>query len=229
MKQDTYYFSHDYNAVNDEKILYIRSRFGMRGYGLYWFFIEKMHESTDSKLTCFLLDMYGYQVNEDISFVYEFYQECIKIKLFVTDDEKFWNERVLINKQEREEKRLIKSIAGKKGMENRWKNNNVITEDNTILTKHNKGKEIKGKEIKEKDIPLMDEFLSFCKKELLDNGFNYAELEYALKSKYESWIENNWKDGHNNEIKNWKSKIKNTIPHLKSIPSKEIKNAKISI
>jgi len=36
-----------------------------------------------------------------------------------------------------------------------------------------------------------------------------------LKLKYDSWVENGWKDGLNKPIKNWKTKILNTIPHLK--------------
>ena len=35
-----------------------------------------------------------------------------------------------------------------------------------------------------------------------------------LKLKYESWKVNGWKDGNNKPIKNWKSKLLNTIPFL---------------
>jgi len=42
MINKSYYFQHDYNAANDEKILYLRSIYGMQGYGLYWYFIELM-------------------------------------------------------------------------------------------------------------------------------------------------------------------------------------------
>ena len=40
MKKDTFYFSHDYNAHNDVKILFMRQQLGMEGYGIYWFLIE---------------------------------------------------------------------------------------------------------------------------------------------------------------------------------------------
>ena len=39
--------------------------------------------------------------------------------------------------------------------------------------------------------------------------------EYHLKAKYDSWIENDWKDGNDNKIKNWKTKLKNTLPFIK--------------
>ena len=37
-----------------------------------------------------------------------------------------------------------------------------------------------------------------------------------LRLKYESWIENEWKDGNNKKILNWRSKILNTIPYIKN-------------
>ncbi len=36
----------------------------------------------------------------------------------------------------------------------------------------------------------------------------------TLKLKYDSWIENDWKDGNDNPIKNWKTKILNTLPYI---------------
>lgn len=36
----------------------------------------------------------------------------------------------------------------------------------------------------------------------------------ALKNKYDAWIENDWKDGNDKIIKNWKVKILNTLQYL---------------
>jgi hypothetical protein len=36
----------------------------------------------------------------------------------------------------------------------------------------------------------------------------------ALKNKYESWIENGWKDGNDKKITNWKSKLTNTLTYI---------------
>jgi hypothetical protein len=60
--------------------------------------------------------------------------------------------------------------------------------------------------------PPVDEFLNHCKDLLKEK---YLPLEFALKAKYKSWIEANWKDGNNKPIKNWKTKIANVIPFLK--------------
>jgi hypothetical protein len=36
-----------------------------------------------------------------------------------------------------------------------------------------------------------------------------------LKLKYDSWVANGWKDGHDKKILNWKAKILNTLPFIK--------------
>jgi hypothetical protein len=148
--KDAYYFPHDSNARNDEKILFLMSRHGVQGYGLYWLFIEQMHEQADGKLTCSLLDGYAFQWHVDKTMLLDCYKDAITIGLFITDGEVFWSERVLRNKEYREEIRQAKSLGGKKGMAKRWGLNNlVITPDKIDITKDNKGKESKGKEIKE--------------------------------------------------------------------------------
>ncbi len=127
---------------------------------------------------------------------------------------------------------LCKSCNSSKGADNtdyrinplsKWQHKNSHPSTPPTTNKINKI----NKENKIKEIPSEKDFLEFCKKDLSDNGFNFPELEYSLKTKYESWKENNWKDGHNVPIKNWKLKIKNTVPYLKATTPKP--NNKISI
>lgn len=149
MKKDAYYFSHDSNAQNDEKLLHIVSKFGMAGYGLYWCWIEQMHESQDGKLTVKLIEGLSLRFRVDKELLLQFYNEAINIGLFLADDKKYWSQRVLRNKDEFEEKRYKKSEAGKRGMLSRWgSHNTVITNDNTVITKHNKAKQSKAKKSK---------------------------------------------------------------------------------
>jgi len=71
--------------------------------------------------------------------------------------------------------------------------------------------------IKNKEhIPNQEEFLLYCK-EIIENDLksNYEEYEFSLKAKYQTWVDAGWKDGYGKPIKVWKSKIKNTFPHLK--------------
>ncbi len=66
----------------------------------------------------------------------------------------------------------------------------------------------KKKELVEAKIPDFDNFktYAFLKEPTLNLN--------ALKNKYDSWVENGWRDGNDNSITNWKTKILNTIPFI---------------
>lgn len=58
-------------------------------------------------------------------------------------------------------------------------------------------------------LPSKEEFVTYAleKKSSLD-------VE-SVGMKYDSWVENGWKNGNDKPIKNWKSSLNNTIPYLK--------------
>ena len=45
--KDAYYFSHDSNARNDQRLIKVRMKYGMEGYGVYFGIIEIMREQED--------------------------------------------------------------------------------------------------------------------------------------------------------------------------------------
>lgn len=61
-----------------------------------------------------------------------------------------------------------------------------------------------------KKIPTYEDFKSYA----LENQEN-TDL-HALDLKYKAWVENGWKDGNNKSIKNWKSKLLNTLKYIQS-------------
>ena len=67
------------------------------------------------------------------------------------------------------------------------------------------------KEKESKEPPSEKEFLDYCK---TITEFKFENFEFSLKAKREAWINNGWKDGNGEKIKNWKTKIKNTYPYL---------------
>lgn len=62
------------------------------------------------------------------------------------------------------------------------------------------------------NIPAIEEFVKYG----VENS--NKDFEYALRLKYNSWVENGWVDGNGKKILKWKSKLLNTIPHL--VPQK---------
>lgn len=57
-------------------------------------------------------------------------------------------------------------------------------------------------------IPTLEEFVAYGKEQAPN-----VETK-AFEFKYKAWEANNWRDGFDNPVKNWKSKLLNTIPHL---------------
>ncbi len=80
--------------------------------------------------------------------------------------------------------------------------------------------------IKEKKyIPSLEEFKEYAYSKSTSKGLEVDKTKLELK--YESWIENGWKDGFNKPIKNWKSKLLNTLPHLLKDTNRTIKSDRL--
>lgn len=85
-----------------------------------------------------------------------------------------------------------------------------------------KEKEKKVAQKKEKTQPPdLDTFLD-AGREIYQNELklDFSLYEFALKAKYNSWVDAGWKDGHKKPINGWKNKLRNVIPHLKPIYGK---------
>ncbi|EJU34703.1 hypothetical protein HMPREF1154_2117 [Capnocytophaga sp. CM59] len=62
------------------------------------------------------------------------------------------------------------------------------------------------------ETPTLEEFIEYAKTlELYEES-----LIPHLKTKYETWNENNWVNGYGKPILNWKSTLKSTMPYLKN-------------
>lgn len=116
MAKEAFYFSHDYNARNDEKILTLRSEFGAEGYGVYWMLIESMAENSDCavdiRLIAGLSVSYGI-AKDKLAKIIDF---CLSIKLLETEDGKLYSKRL----NDHKDFRKGRSEAGKIGAEKKW-------------------------------------------------------------------------------------------------------------
>jgi len=61
-------------------------------------------------------------------------------------------------------------------------------------------------------MPEFSEFLTYCK----TLSIYHPSLDFQIEAKYNAWKENKWKDGNNKLIKNWKTKVQNTMPYFKT-------------
>lgn len=132
--KDAYYFSHDANARNDQKILAMRSVFGSEGYGWYWIIIEMMRETTNFmiKIDKYTFQALAMQMHCDADIAHKFVSDCInEFSLFESDGEFFWANSLLRRMAQREEKSEQARAAAKA----RWGNKRS---SNTKLDKHEK-------------------------------------------------------------------------------------------
>lgn len=142
MPKDTFYFSHDYNARNDEKIKRLIRKHGMQGYGVFWAIIEDLYNNANALRMDY--DGIAYDLRSDSDIVQSVIND---FDLFVFNGDFFGSKSV----QERLEQRNIKSESARKSASYRWNNANAMqTQSEGNAIKERKGKEIKGKEIKEK-------------------------------------------------------------------------------
>lgn len=145
MAKETYYFSHDSNAITDTKILNMRADYGLEGYGLYWAIIEMMRNEEDYKLT---LNKNTYRAIKTLTNttidIEKFINDCLEdYELFEQDDEKFYSNSLLRRMQEKEKK----SVIAREKAEKRWNNNATALQQqcSSNASKVNKSKVNKSK------------------------------------------------------------------------------------
>lgn len=89
---------------------------------------------------------------------------------------------------------------------------NVKDNVNVNVTVNDKVKETDIR--KKEEPPTYEEFSIYSFSKARETNINLDETK--LKLKFSAWMENGWKDGHDKKIKNWKSKILQTLQYLKT-------------
>ena len=121
--KDVYYFSHDCNARNDEKILAMRSIYGLEGYAMYFIIVEILREQNEYKLeiTKYIWNTLAMQMHTDASKVKDFIDDCVsEFHLFVIENNFLYSESLIKRMNLFKEISEIRSKAAKK----RWENLN---------------------------------------------------------------------------------------------------------
>lgn len=113
----SYYFSHDTNARNDEKILCLRADYGIEGYGAYWMLLEMMFDNQETSLSHKHLRGIAFSMNMDLKQLKNFIKSCINYGLFDSDGVTFWSDSLRKRKGTYILKRDKKVEAGLKSAE----------------------------------------------------------------------------------------------------------------
>lgn len=209
------YFPH---PVNDGSRMYImEQKYGDKGYCCYYKLLQLLGRTENQVL--------DFTINKDLIFFSAILRETeIKVLEMISTmseigaiDKPLWDEKRVIWSQD-----LIDSIKivydNRKGLLPQKPILDVVSTNINPVNTNIKPQSIveysrvNKTKVNEINIPALSEFLDFVKlnTEKFDLIKNSAEL------KYKSWAENKWHDGNDKKIKNWKTKILNTIPHLKT-------------
>ena len=198
----SYYFQHDYNSANDVKILFLRQQLGIEGYGIFWFIIEQLAQA-GGYLPLKIIPVLAMQIQTSADKV----ASVIKnYDLFTVEEPDFFSARLLKQLEFRNQL----SEDGKRGALKRWANKQIDSPPISPPISNPNAKERKEKKRKV-NIPTLQEFVDYSK----TIEIYHSSFDFQIKTKYEAWNESGWKDGNGNQIKNWKTKLKNTMVYMK--------------
>ena len=154
MAKETYYFSHDSNAITDTKILNMRSDYGMEGYGLFWAIIEMLRNEENYKLECSKNTYRAVKTLTNTTIdVEQYINDCINdYQLFKEDEGFFYSNSLMRRMQEKDNKKRINQENGKLGGRPKKTETKPNGFESETQKNQNKIKENKEKEKKEKEI-----------------------------------------------------------------------------
>lgn len=148
MKENAFYFPHDFNARTDIKIKKLLFKLGYEGYGIFWALVEDLYNNANALPTHY--DILAFELRTQSDKVQSVVND---FDLFVVKDGYFSSNSIENRLNDRKEKSVKASMSAKK----RWEDANAMrthSESNAI-------KERKGKEKKEKEIDNNKEISSF--------------------------------------------------------------------
>lgn len=120
MSKDAYYFPHDSNARQDQKILQMRSVYKSEGYGWYWILIEMLRDEENYELSIegkYVWNAFAMQMDTNAEKAEAFIKDCIsEFNLLQSDSKKIWSNS-LKNRMLIKEEKSLKARASAKA---RW-------------------------------------------------------------------------------------------------------------
>ena len=219
--KDAYYFSHDSNARNDQRIIKLRRKYGAEGIGIYWMIIEILREQEGYKLG---LDddsieniAYDLRVEQDILEDVILHFDLFE-KEWLDDGFGYFYSSSLKRRMERADLiRQKRSYAGQMSGKSRQVSNTPSTDDKQVLNikgKEKKEKKSKVKDINERDILFKKQVFEFSKQynsNLLNEFFDYwsepnpsktlmkweREKTWDLKRRLKRWADNDFGNNKN--------------------------------
>lgn len=125
--KNNYFFSHDFNAHTDLKMVEIRMKYGWEGYGIFWALCEQI-ASNDLPIKETHIKGLAYYLHLDKDYLAQYIGFCVEVGLFIETDEGITSESL----ENRLEHKREKSRKAKESAEKRWSAKQTQSERNAI-------------------------------------------------------------------------------------------------
>lgn len=200
MAKEAYYFPHEYDTRSDDKMAPFVMEHGAIGYGIYWIIVELLHKSEDSRIEhkANTIKRIAATSKVGLSEFEAILKSCLDYELLREEEGFIYNDRVLRNKNKRQDIREKRKQAGSSGGINRVLNQAIASESQAIASssqaiasnlqakvKQNQANPSKGKERKGNK----EEYIGAnapSKEEILER--NKSEVAKRQKLFYESLV-----------------------------------------
>jgi hypothetical protein len=229
MKKDAYYFSHDSNARNDPKILKLRVKHGMRGYGCFWSIIEMLRDQSNYKLKCDF-DSIAFSINESSEIIESIIMD---FGLFKVEKSGFFYSTSLMERMKYKEEISKKASQSAKARWDKKRNANAMRTHsepnaNAMQVKESKVNENKLNEINNIIYTANQSFDIFNKNGMSGNYLSKMSEVHSINTEtvnkeLQKWIiskddqifksEKHLQNSFNNWLRNYKPELKK---HIKS-------------
>ena len=197
MKENTFYFSHDFNARSDIKIKKLIMKYGILGYGIYWCIVEDLYQNANAlPMDC---ESIAYELRTSPDVI----ESIIKdFDLFIYDDFNFGS----LSVQRRIDERNSKSLKARESAYKRWNKSDANANAMRMHSDSNAIKESKGKEKKRKE------------SKINNSSTNVDDASGSFDSNFEKSIKEDLSNDNNADD--------NLVPNQKENASDGFKSAK---
>ena len=210
MSKDAYYFPHDSNARNDQRLMKVRMKYGMEGYGIYFGIIEILREQSDYTLGTEQFDSIAFDLRVDVEKVKDIVLGEFVLFDYDSENDEFYS-RSLKRRMERLDLiKLKRAEAGRIGGKSKASAKAKVKHLEASKVKNSKVKEIKERYNEFKDH--LQSFIEEFGKESIDEFLNYwtepnksnTKMKFEMqptwdtKRRLQRWVGNDFNSNSNN-------------------------------
>jgi hypothetical protein len=182
MPKETFYFSHDYNARGDRRMVNLLMKCGVAGIGIYWSIVEMLYEER-GYLMLTECERIAFELRTDANAVLA----VIESSLFEKDEEKFWSDSVL----RRLNKRNEKTIKARESAILRWENETAMrshSDGNANKVKKSKVNNNNSTNGRPPNLPpeILEKAVYNCEEYILSNPIEFERICMVTKKSPDS-------------------------------------------